>query len=142
MGKDKSKARLSIARLIDQWPDIIAPEDPTIVRPIRVGWKKTGEGENREGTLYIAAPSAVATKLTFQEAIIVGRVNRLFGMPPGACVKRISLAHDKLSAPLKRSYRAKGVVTPDTQVKLQEIKDPVLRERLSKLAQSMADRST
>lgn len=143
MGKDKSKARLSMARLVDQWPDIIAPEDPTLVRPIRVGWKWRGGGAGKiiEGTLYIAAPSAIATKLTFQEAIIVGRVNRLFGLPENACIKRISLSHDKLSTPLKRSYRPKVPVSADIQGKLDAIHDPVLRERLLSLAASMAERS-
>lgn len=147
MGKDKSKARLSMARLVDQWPDIIAPEDPTLVRPIRVGWKwlKFGKEEGAdkiiEGTLHIAAPSAIATKLTFQEAIIVGRVNRLFGLPENACIKRIALSHDKLSAPLKRSYRPKVPVSAEIQGKLDAIHDPVLRERLLSLAASMAERS-
>jgi hypothetical protein len=138
MGKDRSKARLSIARLIDQWEHIIAPEDPLIVRPIRVGWKKTGNGEEREGTLYIAAPSAIATKLTFQEAIIVGRVNRLFGMPASASVRRIALSHDRLSTPLKKSYRPKVPMAEDTRQVVENIEDPVLREMLKGLAEAMA----
>lgn len=144
MGKDKSKARLSMARLIDQWEEIIAPEDPTLVRPIRVGWKwpKEGRGEGAakitEGTLYIAAPSAIATKLSFQEAIIVGRVNRLFGMPANACIKRISLSHDKLSAPLKKTYRPRLPVSEETQAALDAVQDPVLKERLAGLAAAMA----
>lgn len=139
MGRHKSKARLSMARLIDQWEEIIAPEDPNIVRPVRVGWKWKGEGADKitEGTLYIAAPSALATKITFQEAIIIGRVNRLFGMSGNTCVKRISLSHDKLSPPLKKSYRTKGTVPADTVDKLDKIEDPVLRARLENLAQAM-----
>jgi|GEM_PF-3268377 len=144
MGKDRSKARLSMARLIDQWTDIIAPEDPTLVRPIRVSWKwlkfdKAPGGEKIiEGTLHIAAPSAIATKLSYQEAIIIGRVNRLFGLPANACMKRIALSHDKLSVPLKRTYRPKVPVSAEIQGKLDAVNDPVLRERLTSLAASMA----
>ena len=140
MGKDKSKARLSMARLIDQWPEIIAPEDPTLVRPIRVAWKWRGEGADKitEGTLHIAAPSAIATKLSFQESIITGRVNRLFGMPANSCVKRIALSHDKRSAPLKKAYRALIPVSVETQGTLDAVQDPVLKEKLSKLASAMA----
>ena len=138
MGRDKSRARLSLARLIDQWEDIIAPEDPLIVRPIRVSWKKTGVAENREGTLHIAAPSAIATKLTFQEAIIVGRVNRLFGMPETACLKRIALSHDKLAAPMKKAYRPKVPMSDDTRQVVENVQDPVLKERLKGLAEAMA----
>jgi hypothetical protein len=143
MGKDKSKARLSMARLIDQWEDIIAPEDPLIVRPVRVGWKRIGPPEDKlsEGTLYIAAPSALAPKLTFQEAIIVGRVNRLFGLPSNGCIKRMALSHDKLSAPLKKNYRAKIPVSAATQARLDTVQDPVLKDRLSGLAAAMASES-
>jgi hypothetical protein len=137
MGKYKSKARLSLARLIDQWEEIIAPENAMVVRPIRVGWKKI-EDKVFEGTLYIASPSAIATKLTFQEAIIVGRVNRLFGLPPSYCIKRIALSHDKLSAPLKKHYRTKVPVDAKTKEALDKIEDPVLRERLASMAQAMA----
>lgn len=139
MGKDRSKARLSIARLIDGWADIIAPEDPLIVRPIRVGWKKPAkDSEIREGILYVAAPSALAPKLTFQEAIIIGRVNRLFGMPDNACIHKMVLSHDRLAAPLKKNYRPKLPVSADAQASVDAVADPVLRERLAGLASAMA----
>ncbi len=143
MGRDRSKARLSIARLIDQWDAIIAPEDPLSVRPVRVGWKKTGDGDTREGTLYIVAPSAIATKLTFQEAIIVGRVNRLFGLPENARLRRISISHDRISPPpARRRYRPKVPMGEDTRNIVENIEDPVLRETLKGLAEAMAGEKT
>ncbi len=141
LGKDKSRARLSMARLIDQWAEIIAPEDPLLVRPVRVGWKKIPGEEGQkasEGTLYITAPSALAPKITFQETIIVARVNRLFGLAPHASVRRINLSHDRLAAPLKKAYRAKIPMGDDTRALLETVDDPVLRERLSGLADAMA----
>lgn len=144
MGKDKSRARLSMARLVEGWEEIIAPEDPMSIRPVRVGWKWRGEGAERvyEGTLHIAAPSALAMKLSYQESIIVGRVNRLFGLPENGCIKRISLSHDRLAPPLKKAYRPKtgGVTSPETREKLEAVTDPVLRERLSGLAAAMEGR--
>lgn len=140
MGKYKSKARITLSRIIDHWPEIIAPEDPLIVRPIRVGWKWIGEGSDKisEGTIYIAAPSAVATKLSFQEAVIVGRMNRIFGLGDKYFIKRIAVSHDRIAPPLKKSYRVKGQITEDTQKRLNEVKDPVLREKLEGLAKAMS----
>ncbi|MCB1537648.1 MAG: DUF721 domain-containing protein [Alphaproteobacteria bacterium] len=141
IGRDKSRARLSMARLIDQWPEIIAPEDPLVARPVRVGWRKLPEMDGKkcsEGTLYIAAPSALAARLTYQQAVIVARVNRLFGMPDHCRIARISLAHDRIAAPFKRAPRTGGVVDAATSATLDGVADPVLRARLEKLARAMA----
>lgn len=143
MGKDKSKARISMARVADQWEEIIAPEDPMLIRPVRISWKWQGEGDAKtsEGTIHIAAPSALATKLKFQEAIIVGRLNRIFGLNPRYAMKRIALSHDRIAPPLKRRTRQKGVIEPDTALALKNIEDPVLRERLAGLAEAMASKT-
>lgn len=136
LGKHKSGARVSMARLMDSWPDMVTPEDPMIVRPVRVSWKKTENGS--EGTLHIAAPSAMATKLKFQEAVIVGRVNRLFGLPVNGAIMRVAITHDKMAAPaIKARKSGKSIVTPEIQKSLEYIEDPVLREKLSTLAAAM-----
>lgn len=136
LGKHKSAARLSMARLIDGWEELIAPEDPLAIRPVRVGWKKTDAGS--EGTLYIAAPSALATKLKFQEAVITGRVNRLFGLPENGKVARIAITHDKVEAPqTRRKKRMGGPIPADTAATLEGIEDPVLRQKLAGLAAAM-----
>ena len=141
IGKDKSKARLSMARLLDAWEEIIAPENPHAIRPIRVGWKWRGEGAEKviEGTLHIAAPSAMATKLKFQEAVIIGRINRLFGMPANACVKKIDISHDRAAAPTSRKTTKKQVsnLPDDLKSTIEAIEDPVLKARLEGLAKAM-----
>ena len=106
---------------------------------MRVGWKWKGEGADKvsEGTLYIAAPSALATKITFQEAIIIGRVNRLFGLPENGRVTRMAVEHDRKATPPLKT-RKKGHVAPDTEAALENVEDGVLREKLQKLAKSMA----
>ena len=43
LGKDKSKARISMPRLFDQWQHIITPADPSVVLPNRITWKKLDE---------------------------------------------------------------------------------------------------
>lgn len=141
MGKDKSRARLSMARLVDGWDEIIAPEDSSLVRPVRVGWKWRGEGADKvsEGTLHIAAPSAVAAKLVYQEAVIVARVNRLFGLPQNGCIRRISVSHDRVAPPARPKRRRADVpVADDTRAILEKVEDPVLREKLAGLAGAMA----
>jgi len=142
LGKDKSKARLSMTRLLDQWEEIIAPEDPMAVRPVRVGWKWKIDKDVKtsEGTLYITAPSAMAVSLSYQQAIIVGRINRLFGLPENGCVTRMSIVHDASAAlpPRKAHKNQKAGITTDTQATLDGIDDPVLREKLAGLAKAMA----
>lgn len=136
LGKHKSSARISMARLLDGWEDLIAPEDPMQVRPIRFGWKKTDTGS--EGTLYLTAPSALATKLKFQEAVIVGRINRLFGLPENGKVARISVTHGAQTAiPVKPRKKQIKPPSEDMQKTLEAIEDPVLRERLAGLASAM-----
>lgn len=136
LGKHKSSARLSMSRLMDSWEEIIAPEDPLAIRPVRVGWRKTDAGG--EGTLYIAAPSALATKLKFQESVISGRINRLFGLPDNGRITRIAISHDKVEAPHARPKRPKNVsLSPETAQTLEAVEDPVLREKLSGLAKAM-----
>ncbi len=140
LGKDRSKARLSFARMLDQWEEIIAPEDPLSVRPMRVGWRTRMEGERKisEGTLYVNAPSALAVTLSYQQAVIVGRVNRLFGLPEGGQVTRLSIVHDAPQMPPPRPRRkAEGRIDAATQTVLDHIEDPVLRERLASLARAM-----
>ncbi len=135
-GKYRSGARLSMSRLIDGWEELIAPEDPLLIRPVRVGWKKIENGS--EATLYIAAPSALATKLKFQEAVIVSRVNRLFGLPENGRVARIAITHDKIDAGQVRTRKkGKGTVSAAAQATLDAVDDPVLRQKLQGLAEAM-----
>ncbi|MBU6235970.1 MAG: DUF721 domain-containing protein [Alphaproteobacteria bacterium] len=136
LGKHKSSARISMARLLDGWEELISPEDPMIVRPVRIGWKKTDTGS--EGTLHLAAPSALATKLKFQEAVITGRLNRLFGLPENGRVTRIAISHDKVAAPAPQARKkGKGAPSPEALKTLETIEDPVLREKLAGLAAAM-----
>lgn len=137
-GKDKSKARISMPRLLDRWAEIIAPEDPSCVLPARITWKKLDE-KLSAGTLHLFAPSALAAKLMYQEKIIIERVNRLFGLPDHACIKRMVVAHNgaaatRLPAPLKKK---KGLMDAETAKKLESIEDPVIRARLESLARAM-----
>ena len=136
-GKDKSKARISMPRLLDRWAEVIAPEDPSSVLPSRISWKKLDE-KTSTGTLHVTAPSALAAKLMYQEKIIVERVNRLFGLPPYACLSRLTVTHQtgtsKLPAPIKKN---RANIDAQTAEKLAKIDDPVLRERLESLARAM-----
>jgi hypothetical protein len=136
-GKYKSGARVTMSRLLDAWEEIVAPEDALAIRPVRVTWKKTDTGS--EGTLHMAAPSALAAKLVYQEAVITGRVNRLFGLPEYGLVKRIAVTHDRQAAiPAKAHKKPKMPLSDDTQKTLDTIEDPVLKDRLKSLAEAMS----
>jgi len=109
-----------------------------VVLPNRITWKKLDE-KTSAGTLHVFAPSALAAKLMYQEKIIIERVNRLFGLPDHACLRKMMVAHGgnatgKLPAPLKKK---KGIIDAETAKKLDSVEDPVLKARLEALARSM-----
>lgn len=139
LGKYRTGARVSMPRLLEGWAEVIAPEDPVAIQPVRVTWKKLDDGSS-EGVLHIAAPSALAARLSYQQAVIVARVNRLFGLPEKGSVRRIALTHDRVAAPAPaRPRRVVAVPVPEDMARsVEAVEDPVLRERLLELARAMA----
>lgn len=149
MGKSTSKARVTLAGLMDKWPDIIAPEDPLKIMPERVSWRtetKNAEGKtlSASGTLHILAPSAFAAKLMYQEAVIIERVNRMFGLPVTYQIKRLSITHHQGQS-VQRRPKVQGqggdkALDEETARKLSDIEDPVIRATLTALARAMANK--
>lgn len=139
-GKEISRARITMPRLLEAWTDLIAPDDATQILPSRIVWKKNPDGTS-SGTLHILAPSALAAKLMYRERIIIERVNRAFGLPPNSCLSRMAVTHSSQSA-RKFTPPPKPVnISADTAEHLAKIEDPVLREKLESLARSMASKN-
>lgn len=127
-------------RLLDDWAELITPDDASQILPSRITWKKLDE-ENRAGTLHVLAPSALAAKLMYRERIIVERVNRTYGLPANACITRMAVIHSS-QTPRKFTPPKKAAdIDADTALRLSKIEDPVLREKLESLARSMASKN-
>lgn len=62
--------------LLEKWEEIAGADYVNLTTPQTVKFKGT---DRRNGTLVIAAPGALRTELQHDAAIIIDRVNRLFG---------------------------------------------------------------
>lgn len=143
-GKQKSRARITLPRLLELWEDIIAPDDATQILPSHITWKKLEE-KVFAGTLYITAPSAIAAKIMYRERIIIERVNRTFGLPDYGRITRLSVTHASIATkkftPPPAASTASGAISSDTEAHLAKVDDPVLREKLTSIARAMASKN-
>ena len=134
-GAAEAKKSASIIRLINHWPEIIGQEMTSKTSPIRITFKQqknreTGEQEKIR-VLKLKAESAIGTSIAMREAIILDRLNRLFGTDN---FKKLDIVQGTVTALQKQKTKK-----PDRHydIELPEIDDLVLKSRLESLGQAV-----
>ncbi len=131
----EAKKSASLIRLINHWSDIVGAEMAGKTMPLRISYsqqkdRNTGEQE-KIMILKMKAESAIGTKMAMREAIILERLNRLFGVTN---FKKLDITLGRISsiasAPVQRSLKPYKIDLPD-------IEDPILKSRLESLGQAV-----
>lgn len=138
----QSKNAATIIRLTMHWPEIIGQELVDKSLPLKIGSRKqrnriTGQDEIIS-YVKIRAEGAYGTMIAMREAVIVDRINRLFGTDN---FRAVIIEHGTILP--KRSNKP----VPQTanhapcDIDLPEIDDPVLKNRLESLGQAVKNRT-
>lgn len=118
--------------LIERWPEIVGPAYARHCRPLRLRFPR---GQKEQGTLAIAATSAVAPMLRHVEAQLIERANRVLGY---AAVARLAIEQGELMAAAPAPPPPPAPIPDTARSTLKDIADPELRATLESLAQALA----
>jgi hypothetical protein len=118
--------------LFERWADIVGPAYARHCRPLRLKYPR---GQKDQGTLAIAATSALAPMLRHVEAQVIERTNRILGH---AAVAKISIEQGEVMAAAPDPAPLPVPIPDTTRSTLKEIADPELRATLESLAQALA----
>jgi hypothetical protein len=139
-GVAQAKNTASMIKLLNHWPAIIGQDMAVKTMPERISFhqqknRQTGEQEKFR-VLKIKAESAVVTALAMREAIILERLNRLFGAED---FKKLTFIQGSMTACKSHIKPQKANAEPLT---LPDIVDPVLKSRLESLGQAVMNSAT
>lgn len=118
--------------LIERWGEIVGPTYARHCRPLRLRFAR---GSTDQGTLAIAATSALAPMLHHVEAQIIERANRILGY---AAVARISIEQGAAMVAPPPPAPIPGPLPESARSSLRQIDDPELRATLQSLAEALA----
>jgi hypothetical protein len=121
--------------LFERWTEIVGPAYARHCRPLRLRFPR---GQKEQGTLAIAATSALAPMLHHVEAQVIERANRVLGY---AAVARLAIEQGAVMQPAPAPPPAPAAIPEATRSTLKDIADPELRATLESLAQALANSS-
>jgi len=135
----------AVSRLIIHWADVAGPDIAAVCRPISVGYARSGLG----ATLTLLTTGAQAPMLQLQERTIRDRVNACYGY---AAISRIRITQtaptgfaegqtDFAPAPQRAKTPTDHVATQANGL-AKDIRDPDLRDALSRLGSHILSKST
>lgn len=138
----QSKNAATIIRLTMHWPEIIGQELVDKSIPLKIGSRKqknrmTGENEIIS-YVKIKAEGAFGTMIAMREAVIVERINRLFGTDN---FRAIVIEHGTISPKHVNKPVPPKTNQASCRIDLPEIDDPVLKNTLESLGQAVKNRS-
>lgn len=133
------KNAATIIRLMTHWPEIIGAELADKASPRKIISRKqknrvTGETEQIT-VLKITAEGAYGTTIAMREAVIVDRLNRLFGTD---MFRAITIEH---GAVIPKTKTPRPAPQAPCRIDLPDIDDPVLKNRLESLGQAVTNRT-
>lgn len=142
MGKAFERKYIALGRIVTQWREIIGEEYAERASPAKIHYfKPKNPKEKPKATLDIAASSADCAVLVYRKDLILQRINQLFG---DNWVTDIKFQHVEPKAKTKPQKRTKPL-TEDEKNHLSQlldgVDDPDLKDRLSRLGQSILQES-
>lgn len=142
LGKAFERKYIALGRIVTCWKEIIGEEYAERAQPAKIRYvKPRNPKEKPSATLEIAASSADCAVLVYRKDLILQRINHIFG---DSWVNDIKLVHVEPKQKIKPSKRTK-LLTEDEKNHLSQlldgVDDPELKERLSRLGQSILQES-
>jgi hypothetical protein len=142
MGKAFERKYIALGRIVTQWREIIGEEYADRASPAKIHYfKPKNPKEKPKATLDIAASSADCAVLMYRKDLILQRINQLFG---DNWVTDIKFQHVEPKVKTKPQKRTKPL-TEDEKNHLSQlldgVDDPELKDRLTRLGQSILQES-
>lgn len=142
MGKVFERKYIALGRIVTHWREIVGEEYAERAQPAKIHYiKPKNPKEKPRATLDIAASSADCAVLVYRKDLILQRINQLFG---DGWVTDIKFQHVEPKVKIKAQKRTK-LLTEDEKNHLSQlldgVDDPELKERLSRLGQSILQES-
>lgn len=133
-GAAQAKSAASIIRIHQHWGEVIGQELASRAAPVKITGKRRKNRETGENETYLSlkikTESALATMLAMRQAIILERLNSLFGHDK---FQELKIEHGFIA----RKTKAKSKPAGRFDLNLQGIDDPVLKARLESLGQAV-----
>ena len=138
MGKVFERKYIALGRIVTHWREIVGEEYAERAQPAKIHYiKPKNPKEKPRATLDIAASSADCAVLVYRKDLILQRINQLFG---DGWVTDIKFQHVEPKVKIKAQKRTK-LLTEDEKNHLSQlldgVDDPEIKERLSRLGQSI-----
>lgn len=142
MGKVFERKYIALGRIVTCWPEIIGEEYAERAQPSKINYIKPKNPKDKpQATLSIAASSADCAVLVYRKDLILQRINQIFG---DSWVNDIKFVHVEPKVKIKPQKRTKPLTEAEknhlSQL-LDGVDDPELKERLSRLGQSILQES-
>lgn len=142
LGKVFERKYIALGRIVTHWREIVGEEYAERAQPAKIHYiKPKHPKEKPTATLDIAASSADCAVLIYRKDLILQRINQLFG---DGWVSDIKFQHVEPKVKIKPQKRTK-LLTEDEKNHLSQlldgVDDPELKERLSRLGQSILQES-
>ena len=130
-----------LTTLIANWQDVCGAEYKDMTLPYKIVWAKKQHRQNddkKQACLHILCPDAFKTKLMYQEAVWLDRINRVVGSP---IFNRLQTRHHDDWKPPAATIKSPGRKTRDNGFDdiLDAVHDPDLKRSLQRISQAIAD---
>lgn len=129
-----------LGRIVSHWPEIVGQEFAARASPEGLRYQRSGKGDDKQTRVFldIAATSADAAQLVYQQDLLLERMNRLFGE---RLVNGVRFVHKPANQPRKPLSSNKKPLTEDEKNTLSGmlgvVEDPEIRAGLENLGREI-----
>lgn len=135
-----SRKYVLLGRIVSHWAEIVGPDFAARAAPDGLHYRRSGKGEDKKTSVFldIAATSADAAQLVYQQDLILERMNRIFGE---RLVEGVRFVHKPANQSRKPLSSKKKPLTEDEKNTLSGllggVDDPEIRAGLESLGREI-----
>lgn len=135
-----SRKYVLLGRIVTHWAEIVGPDFAARAAPEGLRYQRSGKGEDKKVKVFldIAATSADAARMIYQQDLLIERMNRIFGE---TLVNGVRFVHKPANQPRKPLSPKKKPLTEDEKNTLSgmldRIEDPDIRAGLESLGREI-----
>lgn len=142
MGKLFERKYIALGRIVTHWREIAGEEYAERAQPAKIHYVKPKNPKDKpRATLDIAASSADCAVLIYRKDLILQRINNLFGENWITDIKFLHVEPKAVKKPPKRTKTLTEDEKNHLSQMLDGVDDPDLKDRLSRLGQSILQES-